>query len=71
MPIFNDNAVEERVVGYIIRELQEGRQLFDVLCDPYVRNRFPKEQRSSLLEDPDLLRAYEEELRAMRLDSKE
>ena len=65
---FFDGIIEERAITYIIREMQDGRPLFAILEDPYVRNRIPDERRIALLENEDLLRAFECELRAMRLD---
>ena len=67
MPFF-DTIIEERAISYIIREMRDGRELFAILDDPYVRNRIPQERRVALLENEDLLRAFECELRAMRLD---
>jgi hypothetical protein len=62
---FLDDPLEERAISYLVRELKAGRQLFVILDDPYVRNRVPEERRHALLEDEQLLAAFEEELRSM------
>jgi hypothetical protein len=62
---FFDDPLETRTIHYLIRALKLGRNLFDVLEDPYVRNRIPEERRVSLLKDEQLLAAFEAELRAM------
>ena len=58
-----DNPLEERVIEYIVRQVESGRSLFEALEDPYVRNRVPEERRAELLSDPDILDTFEKELR--------
>jgi len=62
---FLDDPLEERAITYLIREIRAGRKLFDVLEDVYVRNRIPEERRVALLEDENLLAAFEAELRSL------
>lgn len=64
---FSDMAtdvVEERVVEYIIREVHNGRRLMEVIEDPYVRNRLSDEKRAQVLENPEIVEALEQEIRA-------
>jgi len=64
---FHDMAtdvVEERVAEYIIREVHNGRSLMEVIEDPYVRNRVNEAKRAEILENPEILDAFEEEIRA-------
>ena len=58
------NPVEERVVEYIVRQIENDRSVFDALEDPYVRNRIPEERRIELLADESILASFEKELRA-------
>lgn len=60
-----DDVVEERVVEFIVREIGSGRALLEVLDDPYVRNRVSEARRSELLENPEVLEAFEAEIKAM------
>ena len=41
----------------MIREHERGRSLEEILEDPYVRNRLTPQQRSRLLDRPDVIRA--------------
>ena len=58
-----EDPVEERVVEYIVRQIESGRSLFEALEDPYVRNRIPEERRAALLTDSAILDSFEKELR--------
>jgi len=62
---FDDLAsdpVEERVVEYVIREVNNGRRLMEVIDDPYVRNRLSDEKREHILENPEVVDALEHEI---------
>lgn len=64
---FSDMAsdvVEERVVEYVIREVHNGRRLMEVIEDPYVRNRMSEDKRTHILENPEIVDALEQEIRA-------
>jgi len=64
---FDDMAtdvVEERVVEYVIREVHNGRRLMEVVDDPYVRNRLNDEKRAEVFENPEVVEALEQEIRA-------
>lgn len=58
------DVVEERVVEYVIREVHNGRRLMEVIDDPYVRNRLSEEKRAHVLENPEIVDALEQEIRA-------
>ena len=63
---FFENATETRVNEFIIRELDAGRDLFDILNDPYIKNRVPEERRAQLLENPEIIDAFMKELENLR-----
>ena len=56
------DAVEERVVEYVIREVHNGRKLTDALNDPYVKNRLSEERLRKVLESPEVVAALDEEI---------
>ena len=56
------DAVEERVVEYVIREVRNGRKLTAVLNDPYVKNRLSEDKLARILENPEIVSALEEEI---------
>lgn len=63
---FFENTTETRVNEFIIRELDAGRNLFDILNDPFVKNRVPEERRTQLLENPEIIDAFMKELNELR-----
>ena len=56
------DAIEERVVEYVIREVQNGRKLTEALKDPYVKNRLSDERLERVLENPEVVTALEEQI---------
>lgn len=56
------DAVEERVVEYVIREVRNGRKFADALNDPYVRNRLSEEKLTHVLENPEIATALEAQI---------
>jgi len=58
------DPVEERVVEYVIREVNNGRRLMEVIDDPYVRNRLSDEKREHILENPEVVHALEHEIQS-------
>lgn len=56
------DAIEERVVEYLIREVQNGRKLTDALKDPYVRNRLSEDRLNKVLENPEVIGALEQQI---------
>lgn len=67
---FGDDPIEERVCDFVVEEIGKGRQLADVLDDPYVKNRINEERRLSILQNCDVVDAVEDEILAAfgRLD---
>jgi hypothetical protein len=59
------DVVEDRVVEYVVREIHNGRNLSEVIEDPYVRNRLNDEKRAEILENPEIIHAFEQEIRAL------
>lgn len=57
------DAVEERVVEYVVREVHSGRRLMEVIEDPYVRNRLNDDKRVRVLENAEIVDALEQEIR--------
>ena len=55
---------EERVAAYVIREHERGRNLDDILDDPYVRNRCTKPEVARVLDRPDVLKAIGDDMAA-------
>ncbi|MDY0087267.1 MAG: hypothetical protein RBS78_01725 [Coriobacteriia bacterium] len=56
------DALEERVVEYVIREVQNGRKLSEVLKDPYVKNRLSEDKLAKVLETPEVVTALEQQI---------
>ncbi|MDZ4177978.1 MAG: hypothetical protein U1E29_01900, partial [Coriobacteriia bacterium] len=56
------DAVEERVVEYVIREVHNGRKLSEALTDPYVKNRLSEERLAHVLESPEVMAALEKQI---------
>ena len=56
------DEAEQRVVEYVIREVNNGRRLRDVLLDPYVRNRLSEERVQHVMEAPEVVTALEEQI---------
>jgi len=59
---------EERLVRYVIRQLQLGRHLDDVLRDAYVVDHSMETTRMALLEHPEVIQALEKGLRSQFAD---
>lgn len=57
------DAVEERVIEYVVREVHKGRRLMEVMEDSYVRNRLNETRRAEVFENPEVVDALEAEIR--------
>ena len=55
---------EEALAAYVVREHRGGRDVHDILEDPYLKNRATEEQRIRLLERPEVIRAIGEDTAA-------
>ena len=58
--LFARSSNEERLSVYVIREHERGRQLADILDDPYVRNRATPQEIERLLDRPEVIHALGE-----------
>jgi hypothetical protein len=60
--LFQGSTKEERVAQYVVREHGRGRPLREILEDHYVINRLSPEQRARLLDRPEIVRAFGEDI---------
>jgi hypothetical protein len=58
--LFSSTRSEQYLTQYVLREHARGRSFADVVADPYIRNRTTAEQRSRLLERPEVVAALGE-----------
>jgi len=63
---FGIGVLERRAITYIIDELDSGRQLFDIVSDPYIKNRIDQVKLQQMLGDQRLLDAFREEIEKAR-----
>ena len=55
--LFARSSAEDRLAAYVIREHERGRELDDILDDPYVRNRAHPQEIARLLDRPEVIHA--------------
>ncbi|MBA2360129.1 MAG: hypothetical protein H0V79_04170 [Actinobacteria bacterium] len=55
--LFARSSGEDRVAQYVIREHERGRDLTEILDDPYIKNRTTPQERARLLDRPEVVRA--------------
>lgn len=55
--IGSESASHKRLIEYVVRQLRGGRDLAQVLEDPYVTNRSTIMDRRALLEEPEVIDA--------------
>lgn len=60
--LFATKGAEERVAVYIIREHDRGRDLADILDDPYVVNRLSPQEVARVLERPEVIKAIGDDI---------
>jgi hypothetical protein len=60
--LFATKGAEERVAVYIIREHDRGRDLDDILDDPYVVNRLSPQEIARVLERPEVVKAIGDDI---------
>src|SRR4051794_12531453 len=60
--LFARSASEERLATYVLREHERGRALAEILDDPYIRNRTTPQERSRILDRPEIVRALGEDV---------
>jgi hypothetical protein len=56
--LFSRGSAEEHVARYVVREHERGRSLTDVLEDKYVQNRLTPEQQRRLLDRPEIIQTF-------------
>lgn len=56
------SAQHKRLIDYCVRQLGAGRDLDEVLADPYVTNRSNTMDRRALLEEPEVVEAAGDEV---------
>jgi hypothetical protein len=59
-----ESAKHKRLIEYVVRQLHSGRDLKQVLEDPYVVNRISLVERRALLEEPEVIQAAGDEVLA-------
>lgn len=59
----SSDIIEERAVNYIIKEVHKGRSLTAVLSDSYIKNRLDEEKMEHVLENDQVIKAVEDELK--------
>lgn len=65
----SETARHKRLIEYVVRQLHTGRDLREVLEDPYVVNRLSVVERRALLEEPEVVQAAGDEvLQRMRAE---
>ena len=52
----------DQLAAYLIREHAQGRDVDEIMDDPYMKNRATDSQRRQLLERPDVIRALGENI---------
>ncbi len=54
----------DQLAAYLVREHAQGRDVDEILDDPYIKNRATESQRRQLLERPDVIRAIGENIKS-------
>lgn len=57
---------EERIIRYILTEMQKGRSFEDVIKEPYVVNHTTPGMRARLVENPRIVHAIEDQVASQR-----
>ena len=60
--LFTTSRQENLVAEHLIREHHRGRSLDDIMQDAYITNRLSPEQAKRLLDRPDVLHAFGEDI---------
>ncbi|MDO5045002.1 MAG: hypothetical protein Q4E22_06895 [Coriobacteriia bacterium] len=60
---FADNTFEDRMIDYIVDNIDEGKSLEEILNAPYVKNRLNEAERDQILNNPEIAQASLEEVR--------
>ena len=65
---FSVDVREERVIRYIVKQVRVGRHIDDIMADAYLVEHTSDASRASLLQNPAVLKAVEEEIRRQFAD---
>ena len=60
--LFQSPSAEEHVARYVIREHDRGRSLDEILEDKFVQNRLTPEQQKRLLDRPEILESFSQDM---------
>ena len=60
--LFQRDSAEEHVARYVVREHDRGRSLHEILEDKYVQNRLTPDQQKRLLDRPEMIAAFSEDI---------
>jgi hypothetical protein len=67
--LFSTRGAEEQVAVYVVREHKRGRSLDDIVDDPYVRNRCSERDLARVLERPEIIHAFGDDIVAEQVQS--
>ena len=67
--LFASRGAEDRVAVYVTREHKRGRSLSDILDDPYVRNNCSDRDIARVLERPEVIRAFGDDIVAAHVQT--
>lgn len=57
---------QERVIRYVMNEMQKGKSFDDVMEEPYVVNHTTPHMRARMVENPQIVRGIEDQLAGRR-----
>jgi hypothetical protein len=67
--LFATRGAEEQVAVYLVREHKRGRSLTDIVDDPYVRNRCTERDLARVLERPEIVQAFGDDIVSEQLQT--
>jgi hypothetical protein len=67
--LFATRGAEEQVAVYLVREHKRGRSLTDIVDDPYVRNRCTVRDLARVLERPEIVQAFGDDIVAEQVQT--
>jgi hypothetical protein len=67
--LFATKGAEERVAVYVVREHKRGRSLDEILDDPYVRNHCTDRELARVLERPEVVHAFGDDIVAEQVQA--
>ncbi|HEX3455678.1 MAG TPA: hypothetical protein VHS03_13705 [Gaiellaceae bacterium] len=67
--LFATRGAEEQVAVYLVREHKRGRSLTDIVDDPYVRNRCTERDLARVLERPEIIQAFGDDIVAEQVQA--